>query len=672
MKIRVTYTLLLLTLSLAARATGIAVLDVAAVNGEHEESGDFARQLYSTQYLCQLTGYPYFVTTDAREATEGDMIIITSRIKDNTLTADERQLLSDYVERGGVLVATVVTAKTPATTEWARQLWGITQMPTVAKSRRHIMWSEERRAESELTYIDEPAERDMEIGEIHTAGYTAADGTDVLATFDDGSAAVLRHAAGRGRAYLLGVYLRDIIARSQLAKLPVSTKDTSEKFLPTADVLPLFIRATYAATHDVSVWKFTVPDGAECVLLPTHDCDSRSAYDNMHYMSELERRLGIRGQYMLTCHYYRDADFFPHTYLSAFYNDETIAAARRLLRDGHTVGSHSICHFPDFNKYSGAKANMDVVTREEYMRRATCDESTRSSQGASTWAEIVLSKQIIEGDLGNHVRSFRSGHLLVNDDFATAHELGSYEFSSCYNASALHSEFPTRMRVGNAWEGREGKFLVMPINISDVLKYEDEGGAITDDDWETHPIVDHWVENLRALRGNYAPCVLLIHPNREWKATIEERLISRLDTAHYAAGNFERYGDFWLAREKATVSHVWDESSHTIAITTDADPAAGLGYAVETRHGVEKAVIRYKDGGTSGATVREIAPDRWLVTPQATGADLPSSLLTPHSATQTRTPAAYYNVQGQRLSAPGRGLCLRVENGRTEKVITRK
>lgn len=643
---------------------GIAILDVSAANGESETSGDWSRQLYSAEYLCQIAGYPYFVTADVDSAARADMIIVSSRLKSQTLTAAGWERLESFVSEGGTLVATVITATSARTLEAARRLFGIAGAPVVNKTRTRLLWSAAHYTDPELAYIDSPEEREMTIGAIHTAGYTPAEGAETLATFDDGTAAVVRHSLGLGRAYLAGVYLRDLIARCQLSKLPVSTRDTAEKFLPTADVLPLFIRAAYAAAHDLSVWKFTIPDGYESVLLPTHDCDSRTAYEAMHYMSRMERQAGVSAHYLLTCHYYRDADFFPHSYLSAFYNSETIPLARQLLADGHTAGSHSICHFPDFDKYSGPLANMDSLSRGQYQRRATCDERTLVSTGASTWAEIVLSKRIIEGDLGNRVRTFRPGHLLVNSDFTAALERGGYDFVSCYTASSLHSEFPTRMRLGNEWEGRCGRFLQIGINISDVIKYEDEGGAITDDDWQDHPIVSLWLKDVAALAANYAPATLLIHPNREWKATIERRLLDSLDLTRCAPYNFERFGDFWLARLAADFAADYDEATATLAITTTAPAASGLCYAVETRRSVSSATVLTPDGPCP-ADIKAIAGGRLLIVPRAPGSSAIS-----RGPQADASPARWYDLAGRPVAAP-RGLCVRRQGGRAVKLTVK-
>ena len=98
-----------------------------------------------------------------------------------------------------------------------------------------------------------------------------------------------------------------------------------------------------------------------------------------------------------------------------------------------TVGSHSIGHFPDFSKTE--RFPLTVVTKDEYRPRH--DKVTGVTAGGSTWTETALSKQILEADLGNKVRSFRSGHLCMNKNIPVALRDAGYEFSSCYSAGDL-------------------------------------------------------------------------------------------------------------------------------------------------------------------------------------------------------------------------------------------
>lgn len=333
----------------------------------------------------------------------------------------------------------------------------------------------------------------------------------------------------------------------------------------------------------------------------------------MHYMGDYEKSLGLQGHYFFTTHYYSDKQNFGHSYLSDFYNDETIPKAAALIADGHTAGSHSVCHFPDFNLCR----NTDIVTREEYAQRATCVDG--KSTGASTWAEMVLSKQIIEEDLHNNVRSFRSGHLCVNPDFNKILETGEYEFASCYTAGDLLSQFPFFGRIDNEWAGRQSSVLQMPLHISDVYKNKNGNESLTDDNWHTHPAVSEWSEAMRKLRGNYASAILLIHPNREWKMTLQKRLVDGLDLTQVGLYNFEAYGDFWKKRVATDFQYSYNATTRSVIVVTDLATVdhQKLTFAVDCDSPVESAVIYNNDFSDSRkCELKPIANNRYLLIPE--------------------------------------------------------
>ncbi len=644
----ITVAVLLLLSGLSCLA-GIAVLDMADRNGESDTSGDWSRGLYSATYMCDIAGYDYKVTKDLEEAMQEDLILFSTCLTSKTFTRDEWESISRWVEDGGVILSPALRSVASSSKDLVADLFGVdvSQEIVKANTRTIINWNPEFYNDIELEYFDEDHERATSIGAVKSFSF-AADGCDVLASYGDGAPAVGRNEYGHGRAYIVPVAWRDVVQRNQLNKDQSSSREYNNGFEPSSDVWAFFLRSIYASMKDVSVWKFTVPDGYLQVLVPTHDCDSRTAYDAMHYMADYEKSLGFRGHYFLTVHYYSDKVNFGHSYLSDFYNDETIPKAAELLKGGHTVGSHSICHFPDFNKVD----NVDVVTRDEYAHRATCEDGV--STGASTWAEIVLSKQILEGDLGNNVRSFRSGHLCVNKDFHAMMKEGNYSFQSCYTGGDLLSEFPFFGRYENSWEGDQADVLTMQLHISDV--YNSSGDSpLNDDTWETHAAPDEWYAAMQKLRGNYASAILLIHPNREWKMTLQKRLVEKLNLDEVGLYNFEDYGDFWLSRLNAEYSYSYDSDNGSVVITTDVEAVKTnrMTFAVEDYNGdLKSAVIKSADGGeTLDADIRRLTDHRYLVVPKFFKNDGNS---TPQISLADENPEGIYDLDGRVVRLGGK------------------
>lgn len=606
--------LMLLWASCLEAVAAIAVLDTSSRNQESEKSGDWSRSLYSATYMCDIAGYGYIVTDSLDMALDQDMMLISNCITKSSFSPEEWSRISDWVSGGGVLVAPALRSVDSGSSAIVDSLFGVVSAESGVRGsgRKLINWNPDFFSIPELEYIDEENERATSIGDVKSFGL-AAGNADVLARFDTGEAAVVRNLYGSGRAYLVQMAWRDVVQRNQLNRDLNASRQYNNGFEPSSDVWPLFLRSIYACAHELSVWKFTVPAGYTQLLVPTHDCDSRTAYDAMHYMADYEKSLGLRGHYFLTTHYFSDKKNFGHSYLSDFYNDETIPLAAGLLEAGHTVGSHSICHFPDFNKTD----NVDVVGRDEYAFRATCEDGV--SRGASTWAEVVLSKQILEADLGNNVRSFRSGHLCVNKDIPAMLEEGEYAFQSCYTGGDLLSEFPFFGRIENKWEGELSDVLTMQLHISDVYNNKEGVPPLNDDSWDSHPAPDDWYAAMQKLRGNYASAVLLIHPNREWKMTLQQRLVDMLDTAEVGLYNFEDYGDFWLDRLNTDYSYSFDNDSRTLTVVADTALMlrSRLTFAVEVNGAVpEKVVIAGPDGeDVMEAELRQISGSRYLVIP---------------------------------------------------------
>lgn len=596
----------------------VAVLDMTKRNDEvQSSSGDFTGQLYSAQYICDVAGYPYITTESPEEAyASAPVVVLSSGFNSQSMTAAEYQAMIDWVKEGGILVMPAMRQVAQSGKELVAELLGIKPMNSANnnKNRKLITWVTTNGDYPETAYFDEPEEKVTSIGTIRSYSYTLPEdgGAEVMARFDDGSPAVLLNRLGKGKVYLAGVNWRDVILRSQLNKDQSASREYNNGFEPSADMWAFWLRSIVASNQEVSAWKFTVPGGFTQLLIPTHDVDSRTSFDEMHYMADYERTLGCNAHYFITTHYFRDKDYHDTSYLSAFYNSETIPKCRDLLRAGHSVGSHSVCHFPDFS----STKNMDVVTRDEYARRATCVDG--KSTGASTWAEVVMSKQILEEDLKNHVRSFRSGHLCYNTDLPEAFEIGEYDFASTFAAGDLLSEFPFYVRYGNDWAGRVTDILQIPLHISDVYSGKDKP-ALNDDTWRTHPCVDQWENAMRRLRGNYASAVLLIHPNRNWKMVLERHLVDRLDLSEVGCYNFEDYGDFWKARVKTDYTMEWDPEEKTLTIETedyDAVIRNKMTFAVEAKEMPRNVIVSDANGDKARyCTLRKIADGRWLAVP---------------------------------------------------------
>lgn len=577
------------------------VLDVTTANGEDESS---TRNLYSAQYILEVAGMPYFTTSDLAEATSGaSLILISSPIIDNTFSQSDWATIKDYVYAGGLIVAPAIKSLSSDT---AQEIFGISETST-SKDANLYYWNIQDQ-HPELRYFDEPEEQSVSLsrstGKMQTTKYTPTTAVSLAHYNSPEKTAVTKNQYGEGIAYAFGVQWSEVIQRNHLNQdyNACRTKDNGLEI--SGDAYPFFVRSAYVSHLPVSSWKYTVPKGYLSVLIPTHDCDSRTALDEMHWIAEYEASIGLRAHFFITTHYFRNQG-----YMSAFYNEETIPAAKKLVEQGHTIGSHSICHFPDFNIID--RFPMTEYTKEEYAEYATRDLDAGVSQG-STWAEIVLSKMILEEDLGVKVSSFRSGHLCVNNNFPEAHQQGGYTYSSCYNSNDVLSQFPFIQRMENDWKGAPSGALQIPIHFSDVFK---SSGGMNEENW--FDLVDSWQELYHKYAKNYGVAVLLVHPNRDWKMMAQRELINRFDPEFFGTYNFEDYGRFWNNRRDFDYEISIDPENNTAVITSTQEQImanADLGIAVEMDQGaITTARILDEYGNDYACHVKKSDTDRMCI-----------------------------------------------------------
>ena len=580
----------------------VAVLDVT---GPNKESEALTRNVASAEYMMEIAGLPSFTTTSCADAVAGaSLIIISSPILSGnkaTFTQDETAMLINYVKSGGIVVSPAIEGNM---TEDLKELFGISGHSSASKNYTSYTWTDLSRPD--MIYFDTPEETTVSIGQISTVSATVSTATPLAYYDDDHEAiAVTCNELEKGAAYMCGFRWRDVVERLHLGKA-MGVTGRSQTFSPYSDIPAFLIRAAITSRKPLSAWKFTSPGGYQAVLIPTHDCDSRTAYDEMHWMADYESSMGLNGHYFLTVHYFRQP-----LYLSQFYCDETLPAVRKLLDAGHTVGSHSVCHYPDFNVTE--RFPMTPFTPEAYAEYATRDMETGISTG-STLAEFQISKELLEKDFNINVRSFRSGHLCVNKNFPKAHVMSGYQFSSCYTAPSLHAQFPIPQRIDNSWEGETTGVLQIPLHFSDVYSGDE---TMNDDNWHEKPA--QWFQVFNKLMDNYASSVILIHPNRQWKMEAEKMLVDMMDLRECGLYNFEDYGDFWNGRRDFKFDTFYDPESGKVTLSAKAADLAvnhALGIMIEGIADISSVTLIDENGTVHPVRVKSMPLGGFLVTQQ--------------------------------------------------------
>ncbi len=498
------------------------------MTGRNQETDD--SQLYSARHMLEIAGIPFIETDQFNEVINGALILFSSPVIDQSFSAEELATLTNWVNDGGVIISPACKK------ESFSSLFGYGTY-IQAKNRYTLIWIDTPLPEFE--YFDEPEEKAISLGRstyssvIKSYGYTLSDGLSI-AVFDSGETAVIKKKTGSGITYLFGVEWRDVIQRGQLNRDFEAQRIYSNGFEPSADVFPLFLRSVWKTINPVMVWKFTIPRGYTTALIPTHDVDARTSYDTMWHMSAYEKSMNF------SCHYFMTTRYFKDDYLSASYNSKSVLNIKNVMADGHTIGNHSVGHFPDMDNddnFPIGEPGLDTSTYKPFY-----DSSLEKTLNGSTYGEIEVSKNLLTNDLGTPVISFRSGHLLTNESMNTVLEATGHLYNSSFPACDVLTAFPYFEREGYTWSGTLGNVLEIPMMLSDVFSAD----PISQTNYPEKVAI--WKEVVRCQANNYAPNVILIHPTRKWKTDAEKMLIDNLNLSSCGILNFEDYGRFWRQR----------------------------------------------------------------------------------------------------------------------------
>ncbi len=524
----------------------IAILDLSIKNNESNNA-----RLFSVEHMAKVTGIPFIVTQEVDVAKNYSMILSSSLFTTSTFTSDEKTALIDYVQNGGVLVAPRIQD------EDFYALFGIDGYVN-SNSRYEIHWNTNL-GEASMKYIDEPEEQVISLGRntyasiYKTLGYSTTF-AKTLATFDDGSSAVIKNLYGNGAAVSIGLSWKEVILRNQINRDYEAQRITSNGFEPTSDVLFLFVRALFLEHNPHTVWKNTSPGRSLSTLMITHDIDSATGMDTLEVFVDYETDNDIEATYNITVRYFDD------NLMSDFYTNRQ-STMNYIQSHGHNFGSHSVGHFFDFGDDDVFPIGEAGNTRDNY--NPTNDGNI--TFGGSVYGELEVSKSVLEEDIPNEtIRNFRAGHLAYHKYLINVLDELGFEYNSSFSANDVLTNFPFQNKMGRSFSGEISNVYEMPVTISDVF--------------HSNPIsifnyfdkANTWLDITRKNLANGAPTVLLIHPNRNYKLEGMSYYLDELPN-DINIMEFDKFGDFWRAREAFVFNSELDGNEMNITIPDSMD-----------------------------------------------------------------------------------------------------
>ena len=468
-------------------------------------------------------GIPFFITRDLVQALRHSLVILYPGVDSRTFTQPQAEEITTFVRQGGVIFAQNVF--------WGgmQSVFGFRSF-VPSRKRYHLAFSST--TNPVMKYLNRPEEREVSLGSnqfpeiIWSNGYVADTGAQVLARFDDGSAALLTNAIGKGRVYLLGLSLLDVVLRSQNNRDYEAQRHYVNTFEPGADVWLLILRAWYENYGKEWVRLAAIPGGQRSALLLSHDVDWENSFAPGLDFARIEKANHAKSTFFIQTKYVDDANS------KAFFFEPNLETLRQLKSDGSTIGSHSIIHSRGFNKFELGSGH------EYYPSYQPRGLGFDTASGATVFGEVRVSKGLLDGEIpGQNTKFFRAGHLRVPVSLPEALERSGYQFDSSFTADDVLSNFPFALPRDLGFEEDSGIYE-FPVTIEDE---ESPGFAKR---------VPQALQVILANAENGAVSVVLIHSNEsQLKAAAEQDLLRQLP-ADILKTDMMSFGTFWRARDR--------------------------------------------------------------------------------------------------------------------------
>ncbi|MEI6123594.1 MAG: hypothetical protein WCQ95_08200 [Bacteroidota bacterium] len=510
------------------RLRPIVLFDLTTRNGE-ETDANFA----AFEHLIQLAGMQYIVTDDVGIATQYNVVVCSSTVFDDTFTASERTLFTDFVNTGGVWI--VACLKSPA----LNTLFGVSA--NLLLDTRFSFKFNWQAGDFSMRWLDDDAERTFSLGDSITSptgvmfsrSYTPSTAS-VIATYGDNTVAAVKNNYGQGCVYAFGFDFIDVITLPQMNyDYDAQLQSWSNNFVPSADVFFLFIKAVYAHCTPFGTWKHTVPFDKRYPVIMTHDIDAIQSMDTMNFYADYEYQNHINATYNITTRYFEDE-------VDIDYYNTSKSKVAYVLSMGQTLGSHSVSHQMDFDNPLYFPEGSPGQTEATYL--PFFDFGLGHTVGGSVFAECEVSRDLLEADFGQPIRTFRAGYLCYPAVLPTVLDSLGYTYNSSYCASDVLTNFPYMEYKDLSFFEGISKIREIPLTFDTDYDLD----SMTPTNYIAK--ANRWLDVIQKISNNYGAVVFLLHPVLYYKLLAQQYIYDNLPNG-YIKMEMGEYGDYWQARE---------------------------------------------------------------------------------------------------------------------------
>ena len=492
---------------------------------------------FGARHAAEDTGIPFVFTHDLDNALRQPMVVMTGAVDGNFMDDAVTSKVRDYIEGGGIVVVD------DGESGGIEALAGIASL--TPSEHRYTMTIDAASGDQGFGRLTHPEERTISLGNrkerqaVLTQGYATKPGGGgrALATFDDGTAAIVCRTIGKGRIYVTGLAFYDSVLRPQDDQAIEAGRVYDNGFEPSADVPQMVLRDWYLHLVPGAVVADTTPDGLSGALIITHDVDYSKSVLNMLPYAKAEKAHGFTSTYFVQAKTVHDIEDY------AFYDAHAKRIVATVAGEGGDIGSHTVAHAPDFRTFPVGTGDETPENYKPYVKVIAPDHSHGLTIGASVIGEVKVSEERLDAASPLvHVDALRTGYLLINRAQWTVLERYGYRFDSSYAAGEVMTAYPyTAMeQQGGSVESHVVEF---PIVLADadgwvpMLPHMAAFDTVLDDEADIHGVV-----------------TTLIHPD-----VVADKLPTELALVEHArprmwVGDMDTFGDFWVKRSQTSVT----------------------------------------------------------------------------------------------------------------------
>ncbi len=469
-------------------------------------------------------GVPFRITTDVNEALKHKVVLVYPTISGRVLNQKSLQALAAFPREGGTLVGFNVAGG------GLEPVFGFAE---TGSDRNRMALSIDTRQAVTAEFTD-PRERVIPLNDSKRSGNDmgvvsySQPRFPPLATYDNGTAAIMHRPVGNGHVYAIGLDIGFFLLKGYNNRQQGIARSYVNDFEPALDVLLRLLRNIYRQGEPDAVTLGTVPHAKTLSVILTHDIDYTESVHNAIVYAEHEQQQGISATHFVQTKYIRDWND------DVFFKPSALETINRIAALGMEIGSHSVSHSRVFSKFELGNG------REMYPQYQPFVRDAERTENGTVLGELRVSRFML-GNLtkaGDPV-SFRPGHLQNPFTLPQALEATGFRFSSTVTANAALTHLPFRLTYGRETTAQSAIYE-FPITIEDEQKPR-LGDRL--------PQALALADRISRYGGLY---VVLIHPNvLDHKLDFQKRLVAALKNRAWF-GSLRDFGNWWTARDQIT------------------------------------------------------------------------------------------------------------------------